>query len=357
MNSFWQGKKIFITGHTGFKGSWLSLWLQHLGSKIVGYSLEPPTNPSLFEAASVGKGMASILGDIRDYESLSNAIQSYRPEIIFHMAAQSLVRESYQDPLGTMATNIMGTAHLLDAVRRCDSVRIVVNITSDKCYENKEWDKGYNESDPMGGFDPYSSSKGCAELITAAYRNAYFNLQRFDEHRVAVATVRAGNVIGGGDWAKDRLMPDIMRSVAAKEPVAIRNPRAIRPWQHVLDPLNGYLLLAERLWHQGSEFSEAWNFGPSDSDAVPVGELTERIIKLWGNGASWVCDEGEPPHEAGLLKLDCSKAIERLGWRPKLELTKAVEWTVEWYRAYFEGLDNRALIFDQINRFNELRKE
>lgn len=354
MASFWQEKKVFITGHTGFKGSWLSLWLQGLGAKLVGYSLSPPTDPSLYDLAGVGDGMISILGDIRDRHALASAIQKHQPEIIFHMAAQSLVRKSYQDPVGTIETNVVGTANLLDAVRHVNSVRVVVNVTSDKCYENKEWPWGYRESEPMGGYDPYSSSKGCAELITAAFRNSFFNRQNTDRRGVAIATARAGNVIGGGDWAQDRLISDIARSIIDHRPAAIRNPNAIRPWQHVLEPLSGYLLLAERLWHDGRKFSEAWNFGPPDNDAISVGELTQLFTAIWGDGAGWVYDDGDHPHEADFLKLDCSKARLRLGWKPRLKLTDAIEWTVEWYRAYAKGLDVRDLVFDQIAKFDQL---
>lgn len=355
--SFWRGKRVFITGHTGFKGSWLCLWLKKLGADITGYSLLPPTEPSLFNLAGVKACMGSLLGDVRDYDSLLRAVQACRPEIVFHMAAQSLVRRSYQDPVGTLATNIMGTVHLLDAVRHTDSVRVAVNVTSDKCYENKEWVWGYRENDPMGGFDPYSSSKGCSELVTSAYRNSFFNPGSSNQPRAALATVRAGNVIGGGDWADERLVPDIMRSVFNHKPVIIRNPGAIRPWQHVLEALHGYLLLAEKLWFNGDEFAGGWNFGPSDDDVVSVGKLTDRIVKLWGQDARWLCDENEHAHEARQLKLDCSKARLQLGWKPKTTLEDAADWIVEWYRAFVDKQDIRQATLKQIERFEQLKKE
>ncbi len=357
MKDFWQGKKVLITGHTGFKGSWLSFWLQRLGANLIGYALEPPTNPSLFELAGVGEGMISIEGDVRDYEGLKNAIEVYQPEIIFHMAAQSLVGKSYHDPLGTIETNVMGTANLLNAVRHVNSVRLVIIVTSDKCYDNREWIWGYRENDKLGGLDPYSGSKGCAEIITAAYRHSYFNLSEPNNNKVAIASVRAGNVIGGGDWAEDRLIPDIMRSVMNSRPVQIRNPNSIRPWQHVLDPLNGYLILAEQMWDNRIDFSEAWNFGPSDSDTVPVSDLTQRITRYWGDGAEWVFDQGVHPHEAYVLKLECSKARSKLKWKPVLNIENTVEWVVKWYKAYASGLDVRSLTVKQIDMFEQLKRE
>ncbi|MHB8170369.1 MAG: CDP-glucose 4,6-dehydratase [Thermincolia bacterium] len=354
--SFWTGKKVFITGHTGFKGSWLSLWLQQLGAFVTGFALWPLTKPNLFQLAKAGEGMISLTGDIRDRSVLYRAIEKYRPEIIFHLAAQALVRKSYQDPVGTFATNVMGTVNLLDAVRRIAGVKVVVVVTSDKCYENKEWLWGYRENDPLGGFDPYSCSKGCTELVTSAYRNSYFQSRLDGQLETAIASVRAGNVIGGGDWAGDRLIPDIIRSIFNHKPAVIRNPDAVRPWQHVLDPLKGYLLLAERLWDQGTEFTGGWNFGPSDSDAVPVKVLARRIIELWGEGAQWVCSQGEQPHEANYLKLDCSKARLKLGWRPKLSLAEVVQWTVEWYQAFAARKDLQSVTLEQIRRFEQLKE-
>jgi CDP-glucose 4,6-dehydratase len=355
--SFWHKKRVFITGHTGFKGSWLSLWLQRLGAVLCGYALSPPTEPSLFQLAEVGDKMVSLKGDVRDGNVLYQAMQKYRPEIIFHLAAQALVRRSYQEPVDTFATNVMGTVHLLEAARQTDSVRVIVIVTSDKCYENKEWPRSYRETDPMGGFDPYSCSKGCAELITSAYGNSYFSPVSPDQPGGAVATARAGNVIGGGDWAEDRLIPDIMRSLLNHKPVSIRNPDAIRPWQHVLEPLNGYLMLAEKLWKNGKEFSGAWNFGPFDDDTVPVGTLTRRIIDLWGHGAQWDCDQGEHPHEAHYLRLDSSKARLKLGWQPVLTLVETIQWTVEWYQVYTQKQEMQPITLQQIWRFEQLRNE
>ncbi len=350
--SFWAGKNVLLTGHTGFKGSWLSLWLQAMGAKVTGYALAPPTNPNLFAAAKVANGMTSIEGDIRDIAALSKVLEKCQPEIVIHMAAQSLVRYSYTNPIETYATNVMGTVHVLEAARLVGSVRAIVNVTSDKCYENREWVWGYRENEAMGGFDPYSNSKGCAELITAAYRNSYFNPQNFAEHRVALASVRAGNVIGGGDWAEDRLIPDIMRAIMRGEPVRIRNPHAIRPWQYVLEPLAGYLILAKKLWEQGAAYGEAWNFGPKDEDVKPVSWIADHLTKTWGEGASWVKDEGEHPHEAHYLKLDCSKAKMRLDWQPRWSLEKALEAIIAWHHAHQSGKDMRAATLQQIALYN-----
>ena len=349
--SFWAGKVVFLTGHTGFKGGWLSLWLQALGAKVTGYSLPPPTNPSLFEVARVADGMTSIEGDIRDLARLAAVMAECQPEIVIHMAAQPLVRYSYQNPVETYSTNVMGTVNLLEAVRQVNSVKVVINITSDKCYDNREWIWGYRENEPMGGYDPYSSSKGCAELVAAAYRNSYFNPKEFDRHGVALASVRAGNVIGGGDWAEDRLIPDIMRAIIQRKPVLIRNPHAIRPWQHVLEPLSGYLLLAQKLWEDGAAYGEGWNFGPNDEDAKQVLWIVECLTRIWGEGASWALDGGDHPHEAHYLKLDCSKAKARLGWHPKWELAQTVEKIVEWHKAMEQGEDMKTKTLDQISQF------
>ncbi len=334
---FWPGKNVFLTGHTGFKGSWLSLWLQKLGATVTGYALSPPTQPSLFEQAHVADGMQSIIADVRDSASLTHALQQSQAEVVIHMAAQPLVRYSYAQPVETYATNVMGVVHLLEAVRQTPSVRAVVNVTTDKCYENREWPWGYREIEPMGGHDPYSSSKGCAELVTAAYRNSYFNPDKYAEHGVALATARAGNVIGGGDWAEDRLIPDILRAFESEKPVCIRNPHAIRPWQHVLEPLSGYLLLAEKLYTGQENYAEAWNFGPADQDAQSVGWIVEWMCEQWGESACWHPDEGEHPHEAHYLKLDCSKARSRLGWQPRWSLAQALDHILAWHRAYREG--------------------
>ena len=350
---FWNGKRVFLTGHTGFKGSWLSLWLQIMGADVCGFALKPPTEPSLFEAAHVEQGMTSVIGDVTDLPSLQQAIAQHQPDIVLHMAAQPLVRYSYKNPVETYATNVMGTVNLLEAVRHTPSVRTVVIITSDKCYENKEWVWGYREDEPMGGHDPYSNSKGCAELVTAAYRSSFFSPETYDSHGVGVASGRAGNVIGGGDWALDRLIPDMVRAFHAEESVLIRNPHAIRPWQHVLEPLGGYLVLAEKLWTGGTQYVGGWNFGPNDDDAKPVSWIVERLIQLWGEGASWTLDEGPHPHEASYLKLDCSKAKSLLKWSPQLTLAEALEWLVEFYKGYYQQDDVRAIAERQIHQYQQ----
>ena len=349
--NFWRGKRVFLTGHTGFKGSWLALWLQQLGAEVVGYALEAPTQPSLFDAAQVSKDMASIVGDVRDLEHLQQAMAEAQPDIALHLAAQPLVRYSYQHPVETYATNVMGTVNFLEAVRHTPSVWVAVVITSDKCYENREWEWGYRENEAMGGHDPYSNSKGCAELVTAAYRSSFFAPETYGIHQVAVASVRAGNVIGGGDWALDRLIPDMIKAFHQGQPVMIRNPHAIRPWQHVLEPLSGYLLLAENLWNSGPEFVGGWNFGPHDEDAKPVSWIVERLTALWSNGATWQLDGGSHPHEANYLKLDCSKAKLRLGWEPRLTLADTLEWVVEFYQGYYNGQSARAIADAQIQRY------
>ncbi|MFH1819667.1 MAG: CDP-glucose 4,6-dehydratase [Pseudomonadota bacterium] len=348
---FWRGKRVFMTGHTGFKGSWLSLWLQQLGAEVTGYALKPPTNPSLFEVAKVEEGMRSIIADIRDADALAKAMRAARPDIVIHMAAQPLVRYSYQAPVETYATNVMGTVHLLEAVRQADAVRAVVIVTSDKCYENKEWPWGYRENEPMGGYDPYSNSKGCAELVTAAYRNSYFNPAKHSEHGVAIGSGRAGNVIGGGDWAADRLIPDILRAIEAGQPVNIRSPHAIRPWQHVLEPLSGYLSLAEKLFTDGPAYAEGWNFGPADEDAKPVQWIVERLTQSWGEGASWELDTNPQPHEAHYLKLDCSKAKAKLAWYPRWQLSATLAGIVEWHKAMLNRADMKAFTCGQISQY------
>lgn len=348
---FWRGRRVFLTGHTGFKGGWLALWLQRMGAQVTGYALRPPTNPSLFEVARVGEGMHSHIGDIRDAAALRAAMQAAAPEVVLHLAAQPLVRASYDDPVGTYATNVMGTVHLLEAVRATPGVRAVVNVTTDKCYENREWIWPYRESDPMGGYDPYSNSKGCAELVTAAYRSSFFNPERAGEHGVAIATARAGNVIGGGDWAVDRLLPDIIAAFEAGQPVVIRSPHAIRPWQHVLEPLSGYLMLAERLHADGAMWGEGWNFGPRLEDARPVSDIVARMTHTWGNGANWRLSEGDHPHEATFLKLDIAKATERLGWQPRLRLQQALDLTVEWAQRRAAGEDMRVVCEEQIAHY------
>ncbi len=349
--AFWQGKRVFLTGHTGFKGGWLSLWLQQLGARVTGYALPAPTQPSLFETARVAEGMNSIIGDIREGATLAKAMRAAAPEIVMHMAAQPLVRRSYVDPVETYSTNVMGTVHLLEAVRQTPSVRAVVNVTTDKCYENKEWVWAYRENEPMGGYDPYSNSKGCAELVSSAYRSSFFNPEKYAQHRVALATARAGNVIGGGDWAADRLIPDILKAYAQGQAVTIRSPRAIRPWQHVLEPLSGYLTLAERLYEDGSAFAEAYNFGPRSDDTQPVEWIVRELAGLWGPGATWQIDAGEHPHEAHFLKLDISKAAHRLAWQPRLDLRQALQLTVDWARKLQAGADMRACTLTQIDDY------
>lgn len=351
--AFWRDKKVFMTGHTGFKGSWLSLWLQQMGAQVTGYALQPPTDPSLFDVANVAQGMTSIIGDIRDAEALSKAMLEATADIVIHMAAQPLVRYSYLNPVETYSTNVMGTVHVLEAVHQTPSVRAVVNVTSDKCYDNREWVWGYRENEPMGGFDPYSSSKGCAELVASAYRNSFFNPAKYSEHRVALASVRAGNVIGGGDWAADRLIPDILRAISSGQPVVIRSPHAIRPWQHVLEPLSGYLLLAQKLYEDGVAYAEGWNFGPNDEDAKPVQWIVERLTQQYGEGASWQLDGGDHPHEAHYLKLDCSKAKMRLRWQPRWHLEHTLEMIVSWQRAWLAKQDMRNFTLRQIEQYTK----
>ena len=430
---FWKDKRVLVTGHTGFKGGWLCLWLQQMGVKVVGYSLDPPSSPSLFELAKVSEGMISLHGDVRDLPKLMATMQEHQPEIVIHMAAQSLVRYSYANPVETYATNVMGTVNVLEAVRHAGGTRAALIVTSDKCYENRERAQGYREDEPMGGYDPYSSSKGCAELVTAAYRNSYFK-EPLDEHpkkdvpspfmggeaetgkgpvdlfpaererglsahpgqkrkdggelhqgfepshphpnpppsrgrelnqgflnksgapqrTVAIASARAGNVIGGGDWAEDRLVPDIVRAFMQRQPVTIRCPDAVRPWQFVLEPLRGYLQLIELLWEQGGRYAEAWNFGPDEDDAKPVSWIADHLVTLWGEGARWTRDGSVQPHEAAYLKLDCAKAKTRLDWHPKLSLSPALEWTVAWYQAHQKKTDMRRFTLEQIARYQTL---
>ncbi len=353
MQNFWKGKKVLITGHTGFKGSWLALWLQHLGAEVIGYALPPATTPCLFEAVKIAPDITSCLGDIRDLQQLEQTVNTHRPEIILHLAAQALVRYSYAHPLETYTVNVIGTANILEAARRTGAARVVIIVTSDKCYENREWVWGYRESDPLGGHDPYSSSKGCAEIITAAYQKSYFDAARYEQHGSAVASVRAGNVIGGGDWSEDRIVPDIMRAFMAGSSVTLRNPRAVRPWQFVLEPLYGYLLLAERLWYEGPKFSGAWNFGPDQEHARPVSWLVERLQELWEMKGPWELDRKQHPQETRYLKLDSSKAGALLGWSTKLDLPETLHLTSDWYRAYQQGRDMREFSVAQIDTFSK----
>jgi CDP-glucose 4,6-dehydratase len=345
--AFWRGKRVLLTGHTGFKGGWLSLWLQQLGADLQGLALAPPAGDSLFGSARIGAGMASAIGDVRDLAFVTRTLAAFRPEIVIHMAAQPLVRQSYVEPVQTYATNVMGTVHLLEAVRRTPGVRAVVNVTTDKCYENREWTWGYREDEPMGGHDPYSNSKGCAELVSSAYRRSFFQ-----QGGPALATARAGNVVGGGDWATDRLVPDVLRAFEKDEPVVIRSPHSTRPWQHVLEPLSGYLVLAQRLCNDGAAFAEGWNLGPRDEDARPVHWIVERLAQLWGGGARWQLDDGAHPHEAHALKLDISKARARLGWQPRWRLAETLGHIVTWHRAWLAGEDVRALCLRQIDLYS-----
>ena len=358
--AFWRDRRVFVTGHTGFKGSWLSLWLRRLGARVTGYSLLPPTDPSLFASAEIGRGMVSTLDDIRDLQALHSALRKSHAEIVLHLAAQSLVRASYANPIETYSVNVMGAANMLEAVRLTPDVRAVVIVTTDKCYENREWVWGYRETEAMGGRDPYSSSKGCAELVTAAYTSSFFPQVDYARHRVAVASARAGNVIGGGDWAADRLIPDIVRALTADQPVIVRNPSAVRPWQHVLEPLRGYLDLAEALVERGPHFNGGWNFGPTDEDARPVSWIVENAAHAWGEHAKWERDGRSHPHEAHYLKLDCSKARELLGWKPVLNLPAALSGTVDWYRAHSRNSNDSAYIRyiteQEIGRYEELLK-
>lgn len=353
MDSFWQGKRVFITGHTGFKGSWLSLWLNQLGAQVTGYALTPPTRPSLFCSTRLIEEINSIEGDILDYEQLKKKLLENRPDVIFHLAAQSLVRQSYLEPRNTLAVNILGTANLLDAARYVDRVHSIVNITSDKCYENREWVWGYRENDPMGGHDPYSCSKGCAELVTSSYRRSFFSTV----DTANIASARAGNVIGGGDWAHDRIIPDSIRAIMNGLPINIRNPQAIRPWQHVLEPLAGYLLLAQKLWESGDCYAGGWNFGPDASHCWSVNDLVNTLCNIWGEPAKWdnvSNTSGDLMHEASYLKLDSAKATTQLGWRPILKMDDTLAMTVNWYKRYNEGEDAKNLTCEQIIKYQKL---
>lgn len=348
---FWKGKRVFLTGHTGFKGGWAALWLQHMGAVVKGFSLPPPTSPSLFEQAHVATGMESELGDIRDLAAITNSMVSFNPDILIHMAAQPLVRLSYREPVETYSTNVMGTVHVLEAARKCANLKAIVNITTDKCYENREWEWGYRENEPMGGHDPYSNSKGCAELVTSAYRKSFFS----KPGSPALASVRAGNVIGGGDWAEDRLIPDILRAFEKQQAVVIRNPSATRPWQHVLEPLSGYFVLAENLYTgDHPDFADGWNFGPKDEDVQPVGWICDHMVKLWGHNASWQLDGQANPHEANYLKLDISKAKRHLQWEPQWNLSTALEKIVHWHKAWLAGDNARELCIQHINEYTHI---
>jgi len=343
---FWAGKRVLLTGHTGFKGGWLALWLTSMGAEVVGVANGRPTEPCFFDLVRLETDVASVQADVRDLDRVDRAVQDFRPEIVLHLAAQALVRRSYQEPVETYATNVMGTVHILEAVRRLGSVRLVVNVTSDKCYKNREWEWGYREDEPMGGRDPYSSSKGCAELVTAAFRSSFFATRT----STAVASARAGNVIGGGDWGADRLVPDLIRAALSGVPVRVRNLRAVRPWQHVLNPLAGYLVLAQHLWDT-REYADGWNFGPADAEARTVGWVVERVAALWGAGLHWEPDPSEHPHEANVLKLDSARARVRLGWRPAWDVELGLAASVDWYRAYSDGEDMRGISLAQIQAY------
>lgn len=352
--TMWQGRRVLLTGHTGFKGGWLALWLSRLGAKVRGYSLGPCTEPNLFTLASVASIAEDLRGDIRDYAKLEKSIRDFVPEVVFHMAAQPIVRRSYADPVGTYSTNVLGTVHVLEAVRRTPGVRAVVCITTDKVYQNQEWVWPYRETDPLGGHDPYASSKACAEIVSAAYRSSFFPSARFPEHHVAVATARAGNVIGGGDWSEDRLIPDLVRGFCSGKPVLIRRPNAIRPWQHVLEPLRGYLMLAERLLMPDTRCASAYNFGPEDEDTWPVERIANKLVQMWGKGASWARDPDAGAHEAHHLRLDASKARMELGWEPKLKIEAALEWTMAWYCAWKQGENMANFTEKQIEDYRKL---
>lgn len=348
--NFWKNKKVLLTGHTGFKGSWLTLLLKYLGADVIGYSLQPPSNPSLFEIAQVSDGIISITDDIRSLSNLKKVILTYKPDIVIHMAAQSLVRNSYHFPVETYETNVMGTVNLLESVRLSNSVKVALIVTSDKCYNNKESLIGYKESDPLGGNDPYSSSKGCAEIVTSAYRRSFFSPEKFDEHGIAIASARAGNVIGGGDWAADRLVPDVMRCWLLKKPVMIRMPEAIRPWQYVLDPLMGYLLLVEKLWYDGANYSEAWNFGPPDNNCKSVKWVLDKLKEYWGDEASWIYINSNLA-ESAYLKLDSLKSKTRIGWTALYDISDTLKIIVDWYKAFGRGENMRDLCYIEIKNY------
>ncbi|MFC4765804.1 CDP-glucose 4,6-dehydratase [Effusibacillus consociatus] len=356
-HAFWNNKKVFVTGHTGFKGSWLCLWLYSLGAKVTGYSLQPPTNPSMFQLCQIDQLVSSITADIRDIKRLRESLFNADPDIVIHMAAQPLVRESYQSPAETYEINVMGTINLFEAVRSAVNqgkrIKSVINVTSDKCYQNREWSWGYRENDSLGGYDPYSSSKACSELITSSYRSSFFHPKEYAKHGVGLASARAGNVIGGGDWAADRLLPDCIRALLTGKEIMIRNPKATRPWQHVLEPVSGYLLLAEKLYQNGPIYAEGWNFGPNDDDVKPVEWIVKEVCEKWGENAGYKIVQGNQPHEAGFLKLDCSKAKWKLGWNPRWDLEHAICKVIEWTRIYRKNQDLKAISLKQIEEYTK----
>mgnify|MGYP005844643477 CR=1 FL=1 len=354
---FWKNKRVFITGHTGFKGSWLAVWLQSLGAVVTGYSLDPPTTPSLFELCSLKSLINHNKGDIRDSDRLKKVIETNKPEIIFHMAAQPIVKKSYENPVETYSTNVMGTISLFEAVKSCNTVRAVVNVTTDKVYENNEWVWGYRENEPLGGYDPYSSSKACSELITSSYRNSFFNPIEYENHGVGLASARAGNVIGGGDWANDRLIPDFIRAIINDEPIVIRNPGAVRPWQHVLEPLSGYIVLAQKLYENYGKYADSWNFGPKDDEVKTVQWIVHNMCSKWGENATFIVDDKEHPHEAQYLKLDCSKANRILHWHPRWNINQALDKVIEWTKGYLNHEDLLDICLKQIDEYVKITKE
>ena len=350
--NFWKNKKVFMTGHTGFKGSWASMWLKKLECDVFGFSLEPVTQPSLFNEAGLYKDVDTFFGDIRNYDMVYEKMKNYKPDIVIHMAAQPLVRESYKNPLDTYSTNVMGTANVLEACRKIDSIKAIVNVTTDKCYENKEWEWPYRENEPMGGHDPYSSSKGCSELLSKSYSRSFFI-----DNKKFLATARAGNVIGGGDWSDDRLIPDALKAFQEKQKVEIRNPLSTRPWQHVLEPISGYLFLAEKLFNHGNEYTGAWNFGPNESGIATVQDVIEKLCNKWGNDASWALDKDAQPHEAKNLMLDISKARIRLGWKPLWDLDKAIDEIIDWHKCWLDDSNQiKEMCIQQISSYEDLMK-
>jgi CDP-glucose 4,6-dehydratase len=351
LENFYTGKKILITGHTGFKGSWLSILLNWLGAEVFGFALMPSTHPNLYDLSNIDNFVNSKIGDIRNYEMLLDTLKKIQPDIVIHMAAQALVMESYRNPRETYEVNVMGTVNLFEAAKQIKSIRAILNVTTDKCYENREWLWGYRENEPMGGYDPYSNSKACSELVTSSFRSSFFNPKDHKIHGIALASARAGNVIGGGDWAEDRLIPDFIRAITNGEIFKIRNPYSIRPWQHVLEPLSGYLALCKKLFTDGPGYAEGWNFGPDDNDAKNVEWIAKTICKLWGNGASYLIDKKPQPHEANYLKLDCSKAKILLDWHQRWNVETALEYIVDWNKAYLNNTDVKAVCINQIEKY------
>jgi CDP-glucose 4,6-dehydratase len=351
--NFWENKKVFVTGHTGFKGGWISLWLQSLGAQVTGYSLEPVSSPNLFQVGRVADNMTSIIGDISNYHDLATALSDAKPEIVFHMAAQPLVRYSYDNPIETFTTNVIGTVHVLEAVRKCSTVKALVNVTTDKCYENKEWIWSYRENESMGGHDPYSCSKGCAELVTSSFRESFFSRETYEQHGLALASVRAGNVVGGGDWSEDRLVPDIFRAINSNKSVSVRNPDSTRPWQHVLEPISGYLILAQNLFTHGTQYAEAWNFGPETGESISVLEILKKLDRLIPSGIKWTISKDKKAHEANLLTLDISKVKKYLKWKPRLDIEKALKLIVDWNTRYNSGADMHDFTHQQIELYQE----